>query len=149
MADWDTTRLANSSCMTLIEYARVLEAIPPQDFDLLHLFPGGPHFASQTSTCRIDAVVDQKGRSKYHVQALETMSTTMSPTLTDLFSRLGADASKYPIIHAHDSDHSHASATHSSDGSTPGASASELEISKEVFRKVYAGDIATLKRAQS
>mmetsp|Transcript_30772 Transcript_30772/g.92272 ORF Transcript_30772/g.92272 Transcript_30772/m.92272 type:complete len:468 (+) Transcript_30772:769-2172(+) len=147
---WSTEKLADPSCMSLLEYAMVLRAIPPVMLRLLAYTSGGPHFAPQSSTCMV-------GRFPYtHVQSLETMSPT-SPSLQTLIARLGSTLERHPLMHKHASalsakvpDVANATAHHAIKPLNygvkpmPGATAEDVVQAREILIKVYAEDILSM-----
>jgi hypothetical protein len=131
---WSKKRLADPTCMSLMEYANVLRAIPPHSFRALAHVAGGPHFAPQTSTCML-------GKLAYNeTQALETM-TPLSPSIRNLVERFRTDLVHHPLLHNHGSTlQTNATARPSKISAIRGATIEEVEEASRILAKVFGDD---------
>eukprot|EP00037_Helgoeca_nana_P033945 m.420031 g.420031 ORF g.420031 m.420031 type:complete len:430 (+) comp32041_c0_seq1:215-1504(+) len=131
---WSKKRLADPTCMSLMEYAKVLRAIPPHSFRALAHVAGGPHFAPQTSTCML-------GKLAYNeTQALETM-TPLSPSIRNLVERFRTDLVHHPLLHNHGSTlQTNATARPSKISAIRGATIEEVEEASRILAKVFGDD---------
>eukprot|EP00038_Savillea_parva_P008794 m.179224 g.179224 ORF g.179224 m.179224 type:complete len:396 (+) comp14714_c0_seq1:247-1434(+) len=150
-------KLKDETCMSLIEYAHVLAAIPETLFQELPYIPGGPHFASQNDDCLLSNV------NYTHVQPLETMSGDL-PAILELVKRLGTDLDTHPLLHVHASSLNDTDtatdttigtttelpatvATVTTQGPIPGATAEEVVQARAILSKVFARDLEIMAQS--